>query len=460
MANYRSSYTGAYIDAVMAQKRSPGYFPTYASTAGAIGSDTKSIYIDSDGIIQPSAKSLITQDTKGTVGNSYTPVYINSNGQSVACDVMPRGSAAKPSVISIPLIGTDGVMEVGQYIDFHNSTTSSDNTFRIANNGEGTLTFYGHSLSMVHRTTNKTGLQFWQDTEGGSIRLYKYNSDANYEMDMYGDHLRIYTNSINNTTYRYWYFINNGSFQTYKGIRVVQNVGSSWLDFVQDYSTDIARAGLTIENVPDNAEGSAVWPWVRQRIYDRAWGIGVLSRVQFVIGQKLTGNTTNALATALVHNANGITYSTNGFATGSDRRLKNILGNMSDEEALTLLNNINIVNYTWKSKMVEENNINNGIIAQDLIKILKDNNIGDRGYLSKIQLQKLDEYDEDEDEIINRENQEENPNGMDIRDYYTIKYAELVPLCIKGWQIQEKKINDLETRIAKLEAYIEQLENK
>jgi len=96
---------------------------------------------------------------------------------------------------------------------------------------------------------------------------------------------------------------------------------------------------------------------------------------------------TNTIGKQFTMNASsGVCYSTNGFATGSDIRLKNIIENTSNLEAQTLLENIRIVNYTWKND--ETNEIQNGIIAQELKQILEENNIGDRGYLSTMPLLK------------------------------------------------------------------------
>ena len=148
---------------------------------------------------------------------------------------------------------------------------------------------------------------------------------------------------------------------------------------------------------------------------------------------------TNAINKQFTMNAsNGICYSTNGFATGSDIRLKNIIENTSDLEAQTLLENIRIVNYTWKNDKTNE--IQNGIIAQELKQILEENNIGDRGYLATTPLLKQ----KDENEIIEEENDEKDKPINEFEDYYIIKYAELVPILIKGWQIHEERIKQLE----------------
>ena len=50
----------------------------------------------------------------------------------------------------IPVIGPDGVMEISQYIDFHNTTTNSDYTFRIENISDEVLWFSGSIVPSVN----------------------------------------------------------------------------------------------------------------------------------------------------------------------------------------------------------------------------------------------------------------------------------------------------------------------
>lgn len=65
----------------------------------------------------------------GTVGGSIVPVYVNS-GQVTACNTFAAGSNWN----MVPKVGGDGVMEIGRYIDFHNTSTgATDNTLRIDN---------------------------------------------------------------------------------------------------------------------------------------------------------------------------------------------------------------------------------------------------------------------------------------------------------------------------------------
>ena len=107
---------------------------------------------------------------------------------------------------------------------------------------------------------------------------------------------------------------------------------------------------------------------------------------------------------------------------------------MNNNEASIILSNLNVINYQMKNEvrreeeapeMLKEQNkakIHTGISAQQLIQILEDNNLGEKHYLTKF---KADGDNPDE-------------------EYWTINYAELVPILIKGWQIQEERIQQLE----------------
>jgi hypothetical protein len=77
--------------------------------------------------------TLVTHAERGTaVGGSLNPVYIESTGRATACTVCSSGNYFG----IVPYIGDDGVMEIGKYIDFHNSDTStSDYDTRLMSSG-------------------------------------------------------------------------------------------------------------------------------------------------------------------------------------------------------------------------------------------------------------------------------------------------------------------------------------
>lgn len=127
-------------------------------------------------------------------------------------------------------------------------------------------------------------------------------------------------------------------------------------------------------------------------------------------------------------------------SAGSDRRLKDEVSDLSDEEARAVLG-VRTINYIYKAD--ENKRVQSGVYAQDLRDILKE--FGYRTYLS-IESTTDDETDfyfdleHDESEVI-----------------YGIDYSKLVPVLIKGWQMHEQKISELESKIERLEAMVETL---
>lgn len=82
------------------------------------------------GAISPSNLSVgsAAKLTTTSAGGSTTPVYF-SNGIPVACKM----SAAGARFNALPVIGGDGVMEAGKYIDFHGSNgATADYCFRLS----------------------------------------------------------------------------------------------------------------------------------------------------------------------------------------------------------------------------------------------------------------------------------------------------------------------------------------
>lgn len=239
-----------------------------------------------------------------------------------------------------------------------------------------------------------------------------------------------------------------------------QGVGSSW---VAGHSGRIFNelAIRSFIHFPNHsfASGSSFMPWMRQgdNTSGSNWAVGLLSGQAFYILRGLSGNTENTFASALKHETNGVTYSTAGFATGSDRRLKNVIQETSSQEAYTILKNITIYDYTLKQNIVEEgqipfeNKIQNGIMAQDLIQILKENNIGDRSYITRMELPEfnmIEDYELEEDEL-----QYVNPESMN-KSFWCIKYSEMIPLIIKGWQVHQQQIEQLQQENAELRALL------
>jgi len=135
-----------------------------------------------------------------------------------------------------------------------------------------------------------------------------------------------------------------------------------------------------------------------------------------------------------------IYINTSGTVTAntSDRRKKKYIEDTTEYEAISILKNIKIRNFIYKEDIGHNNLIQNGIFAQDLRDVMKQYNISNRPWLQW-------HYNTD-DNVYYDINESETDNMT-----YEINYSSLIPLLIKGWQINENKISQLKDKIKELE---------
>ena len=77
-------------------------------------------------------------------GSSTVPVYFNSNGLPVTCDLSGTYLAKNPGYIEM-MPGSSAAH--GGYIDFHYNSSSADYTSRIIESGSGTLNINGSTFT-------------------------------------------------------------------------------------------------------------------------------------------------------------------------------------------------------------------------------------------------------------------------------------------------------------------------
>lgn len=107
------------------------------------------------------------------IGSSTQPVYFNSSGQPVAVNTYDKQTGETTNFV--PLVRWDGVMEIGKYIDFHNtSEDTSDYIVRITardsseTDGAG-LTLTGTTVGTFKGNLNGTATKATQDGNGNNI---------------------------------------------------------------------------------------------------------------------------------------------------------------------------------------------------------------------------------------------------------------------------------------------------
>lgn len=107
---------------------SKNFYPQTTNT-GSVGTSTyvwKSMYATTFyGALSGNASTATALTSNA--GGTTTPIYF-TGGKPVACNMAASGDWWG----ALPQIGTDGVMEIGKYIDFHNTDTeTSDYSYRI-----------------------------------------------------------------------------------------------------------------------------------------------------------------------------------------------------------------------------------------------------------------------------------------------------------------------------------------
>ena len=126
----------------------------------------------------------------------------------------------------------------------------------------------------------------------------------------------------------------------------------------------------------------------------------------------------------------------------SDRRIKNPIGELTEDEMLTILSGSKIQKFTYKSDKLQ--GVNYGVYAQDLRDLLISSGIGHISMLG------IDLKDSDGEQTKDLTTPEENVQ-------YTVDYSQYAPLLVKGWQYHDRKIVDMETRANEDESRIEGL---
>lgn len=227
-----------------------------------------------------------------------------------------------------------------------------------------------------------------------------------------------------------------------------QTLGDNWI--IATHTWDVGNpinSALSIWDVPSDG---GFHTWIRQRTANNYFIMGVIptSNSFYVAANPAGANTANNAVSKMLNwnGSNGSLSISGSLSQGSDRRLKNIYGNTTNEETLAILENVNIVNFSYKYDNDVENNIRSGIIAQDFQQILEEHNIKNRAYLTIVNFPRneaLIESTEGEEEVWGEDEM--------TKEFLGISYVDLVPILIKGWQIHEQEIKELKARIQELE---------
>lgn len=241
-------------------------------------------------------------------------------------------------------------------------------------------------------------------SEGGTLLSNKYQSKGNYAA---ASHTHSY------------YPISGGNLNggiTASGSIITSNNGVSIQAGETDQNKLYAIVAVNSQNNVDirsDTNGNA-------GLYHR--GINGSSSAKFLISINSSGTiTTNAT---------------------SDIRYKNILNILPYTETLSLLRNVNVYDFKYKN----DNDIQNGMIAQEVRDVLVNKNIGYRTYL-----------------IIQENDSGKMCSNLNIPEEkvtYGLDYSKFTPILWSGWQYHDKQIQELSAQISELKSEIKQLKKQ
>lgn len=123
----------------------------YATNSATTEATARTIYLRDHG----ATAYLAATTTRSAVGSNVQPVYVTNSGVLTACKMPASGAWFN----ALPVIGSDGVVEIGRYIDFHSTNaTTSDYSVRIdaGTGSQGNVLYLPDITGQVVIHTNNT----------------------------------------------------------------------------------------------------------------------------------------------------------------------------------------------------------------------------------------------------------------------------------------------------------------
>ena len=294
-----------------------------------------------------------------------------------------------------PDIGTDGVMEIGRYIDFHSTdTTTADNTYRIDNYGDGGLGFSG---SLVIN-----GSQVWSETTQGTT-AGTFHLNPNSETDDAGSGITFGASdsSAGQTAQAGIYIRSDGTYGTKMYLSTTDSYltgAKSSLEIDHGGNVELKRGQLqraahnighlegSYNNIGDNRAktnpiytiGSVYNP--NEDTLGNMYGIGYTNNAASFISQAMGWGLYVAAdgdARVMLSGQYGHGFFTgNVTAYASDERLKTNIKPI--ENALDKVSKIRGVTYDWVDNIQSEYDFHpstmheTGVIAQEIQEVIPD----------------------------------------------------------------------------------------
>ena len=431
--------------------------------------------------------------TEGTVNHAT-----NADNADTVDGYHVNDSATASPYGKIPRIDTNGVMEVGKYIDFHNPNSSNDFDVRVnidnGNNVECNAPFYATRLiarqsysgygpaQITAQNTNypNARVQLFVDQEGSNLRLSTNEEGNYYEFDTLGNNIRLYHYykgktpslisssgsgenlelNINGTAAKatkdsdgnvikdtYYKRGSNGMFRSITSDTGFNCGGNITIRDSILFNSGSSQCGIKL--VPESG-------WI-----DLAYNKGTTSYTGNI---GYSGNPWNTV------------YAKNALSVVSDRNQKENIEELDSKLILSLIEKIIPVSYQLKESESERTHY--GMISQQIEEVLQELEIDTKDFAAFIKapiMEDIFEQDTDEDgNLLLDENEEPIMKKIGERETgkynYMLRYGEFIPILWKNAQDKNKqienlqslyqnasdKIDALEQRIMKLEGYIKE----
>ena len=392
-----------------------------------------------------------------------------------------------------------GIMLIGGGVGYSFNANGNGNWYmgkRTSGNIESTsgdaYILYGNTSFVAPNTTGGVNLGL-SDHKFGTMYInavYAYADLWCKKVRLVDNWIGYYAGDVSSTT-RYGYIQCNASCMYFRKENGTDSSGHSfnfsgniYMNSTSDEIEWGTSSGTTISGTSGDAFSTVGLTGV---LVDITNGSGSSTSCQVQNRDNTVSLLTNSNAGVYHQNTAGsstgkwlIYISTSGTVTAntSDKRWKIDKGYLQDSEAYNILNEIPIVNFIYKED-VEYNNLEqSGIYAQDLKNILLKYNYPNRNYLGLQKIESEEHAEEKRDVIFARHDkkltkedrqicqewieEDEEENGWEQvyydlnlpeEDYrYEMNYQAMIPLLIKGWQMQQKQIEELEQEIVELKA--------
>ncbi len=404
----------------------------------------------------------------------------------------------------IPIVKSDGVMEVGKYIDFHVSTADWDNDARITAGYDkmeidkpiespgiktSSLTVsrsfsgYGDPQFVVENPTYPNAKVIgYVDQEGANFRLQCNEGNNYFEFDTLGNNLRLY-HYYNGATPTLISSVGSGNNLELQIARATKDSDGNVIKNTYLKSGSNISVGSIISSgnlqLGSSAGGGLVCPSYGSLFLTSSYGTSSSKGIRV---DSVTVDPYDYVSPTVIPKIsfgqsgrpwNGF-YSYVSMTTVSDRRQKKNIYEVDSNTASQLISKI--IPVTYQLKDGESGRTHYGMISQQVEEVLNELEIDSKDFAafikSPITEDVMEQATSDEGELLFDE--ENNPVMIKVgenetEDFtYMLRYEEFIPILWKDAQDKNRKIEQLqnsneelsnkvvslEERIEKLESYI------